>query len=89
MRVSPLIVPDSKPPVFWMGLGATLLAGLVIRALKRRHRRASTSTVSSTGRTVRQPASARPKSRGQPLLLEAHVSSTPRTSRARTAVYER
>ena len=89
MRVSPLIVPDSKPPAFWMGLGATLLAGLVIRALHRRRRRASASTVSGTARTVRQPASARSKSRGQALLLEAHVAAPPRASRARTAVYER
>lgn len=89
MSVPPLIVPDSKPPVFWMSLGATLLAGLVIRTLRRRHRRASASTVNSTGRTVRQPASSRAKARSQALLLEAHVAAAPRASRARTAVYER
>ena len=89
MRVPSLIVPDSKPPLLLMSLGATLLAGLVIRALRRRHRRASASTVSSTGRPVRQPSSARAKPRSQALLLEANVAPAPRASRARTAVYER
>src|SRR5689334_20880386 len=31
-----LIVPDSKPPVFLIGLGASLLAGIIIRTLRRR-----------------------------------------------------
>jgi hypothetical protein len=83
-----LIVPDSKPPMLLMSLGATLLAGLVIRALRRRHRRASSSVVNGTGRPVRQPSSARAKPRGQ-LLLEASVGAAPRASRSRAPVYER
>jgi hypothetical protein len=84
-----LIVPDSKPPVLLMSLGATLLAGLIIRALRRRHhRRASSSVVDSTGRTVRQPSTARAKPRRQ-ALLEASVGATARAPRGRTAVYER
>ena len=68
---SPRIVPDSKPPVLLISLGASLLAGLVIRTLRRRHQRASTSRgaeVSSTGKRVRQPAS-RSKAPQRPLLV--------------------
>jgi hypothetical protein len=83
-----LIVPDSKPPVLWMSLGATLLAGVIIRALRRRHRRAASSVVNGTGRPVRQPSSARAKSRSQ-LLLEPSVGAAARAPRGRTPVYER
>jgi len=83
-----LIVPDSKPPMLLMSLGATLLAGLVIRALRRRHRRAAASVVNSTGRPVRQPSSARAKPRSM-ALLESSVGAPARAPRGRTAVYER
>jgi len=83
-----LIVPDSKPPVLLMSLGATLLAGVIIRALRRRHRRAAASVVTSTGRPVRQPSSARAKPRTQ-ALLESSVGAASRAPRARAPVYER
>jgi hypothetical protein len=76
------IVPDSKPPVLLLSAGAALLAGLIIRSLRRRHRRASTSRgveVASTGRTVRQPASSRGKAQGR-ALLAASTQSTARAS---------
>lgn len=77
--VAPRIVPDSKPPVFLLSVGATLLAGLIIRSLRRKHRRASTARgaeVSSTARKVTQPAaSPRRKSQGRPLLAASTVSS--------------
>lgn len=55
-----MIVPDSKPPVLWVSVGAALLASLVIHALRRRHRRRASpgkAVVVSTGRTVKRPAS--------------------------------
>jgi hypothetical protein len=82
-----LIVPDSKPPVLLIGLGASLLAGIIIRALRRRHRRAASSrdaVNNGTGKTVRQPSSARAKSR-TPALLEASLGATRQVAGARTA----
>jgi hypothetical protein len=67
-----MIVPDSKPPVLLLSLGAALLSTLIIRALRRRERRrapARGAEVTSTGRTVKPPASARAKAR--PLALPA------------------
>ncbi len=80
-----LIVPDSKPPVLLIGLGASLLAGIIIRALRRRHRRAASSrdaVINSTGKTVRQPSSARAKPR-TPALLEASLGTTRQAAGAR------
>jgi hypothetical protein len=92
MRVpGSLIVPDSKPPVLLMSLGATLLAGLLLRALRRRHRRATPArdaTVTSTGRTVKQPASARARPRTRALLPESTVRATPRVASSRATVCE-
>jgi hypothetical protein len=83
-----LIVPDSKPPIMLIGLGASLLAGIIIRALRRRHRRAASSrdaVINSTGKTVRQPSSARAKHR-TPALLEASLGTPRRVASARTTV---
>jgi hypothetical protein len=83
-----LIVPDSRPPVLLIGLGASLLASVIIRALRRRHRRAVSSrgaVINSTGRTVRQPSSARAKPR-TPALLEASLGPGRRVASARTMV---
>ena len=83
-----LIVPDSKPPVLLISLGASLLAGLIIRALRRRHRRASSSrdaVINSTGKTVRPSSSARAKPR-TPALLEASLGATRRVASARATV---
>jgi hypothetical protein len=83
-----LIVPDSKPPVFLLSVGATLLAGLIIHALRRRHRRASSSrgtVVVSTGKTVKPPASSRAKAR-PPALLEASTRDTARGMKPRATV---
>jgi hypothetical protein len=83
-----LIVPDSKPPMMLIGLGASLLAGIIIRALRRRHRRAASSrdaVVDSTGKTVRRPSSARAKPR-TPALLEASLGTSRRVASARTTV---
>ena len=80
-----LIVPDSKPPVLLIGLGASLLAGIIIRALRRRHRRAASSrdaVINGTGKTVRQPSSARAKPRA-PALLEASLGATRQVAGAR------
>ncbi|MFL5344904.1 MAG: hypothetical protein ACJ8AT_08920 [Hyalangium sp.] len=88
--VIPRIVPDSKPPVFLISAGAALLAGLIIRSLRRRHRRASTARgaeVSSTARKVTQPASARKKTQGRALLVASTVS-TGRVTGAHAAVGE-
>ncbi len=78
--VGPHIVPDSKPPVFLLTMGAAVVAGLIIRALRRRHRRAATARgveVSSTGRRVRQPTptSSRAKPRTPALLPATTVGS--------------
>ncbi len=76
--VFPRIVPDSKPPVLLISAGAALLASLIIRSLRRRHRRASTSRgveVTSTERTVKQPASTRRRTQGRALLAASTVSS--------------
>lgn len=78
----PRIVPDSKPPVLLISAGAALLAGLIIRSLRRRHRRASTSRgveVVSTGRTVRQSASTRGRTQGR-ALLAASTGGTARVT---------
>jgi hypothetical protein len=86
----PLIVPDSKPPMLLIGLGASLLAGIIIRALRRRHGRAASSrgtVINSTGKTVRTPPSARAKPR-TPALLEASLGATRRVTSARTPVGE-
>jgi hypothetical protein len=85
-----LIVPDSKPPVLLIGLGASLLAGIIIRALRHRHRRATSpqdAMINSTGRVVRQPSSTRAKRR-TPSLLEASLGATRRVTSARTPVGE-
>jgi hypothetical protein len=83
-----LIVPDSKPPVLLIGLGASLLAGIIIRALRRRHRRAASSrdaVINGTAKTVRQPSSsARAKPRA-PALLEASLGATRQVAGARAA----
>lgn len=74
----PRIVPDSKPPMFLISVGAALLAGLIVRSLRRRHRRASTARgveVSGTARRVAQPASTRRKTQGRPLLVASTVST--------------
>jgi hypothetical protein len=87
-----LIVPDSKPPVLLIGLGASLLAGIIIRALRRRHRRATSpqdTVINSTGRVVRQPSSTRAKRRTPtPALLEASLGAPRRVTSARTPVGE-
>lgn len=87
--VSPRIVPDSKPPVLLIGLGASLLAGLIVRTLRRRHQRASTARgveVSSTGRKVRQPAS---RSKAQKLpLLTASTGTAARMTGSQAKVCE-
>ncbi|HYH97788.1 hypothetical protein [Hyalangium sp.] len=86
-----LIVPDSKPPLLLMGLGATLLAGVIIRALRRRQARtapARDSVVNSTGKTVRQSSSTRAKPRTQALLVSS-LAATPRVKTARVPVGER
>ncbi|WP_224241967.1 hypothetical protein [Hyalangium gracile] len=90
--VIPRIVPDSRPPppVLLISAGAALLAGLIIRSLKRRHRRASSSRgveVSSTGRTVRKPASSRAK--GHRALLAASTGSHARVTSSHAAVCEK
>ena len=55
MRVpGSLIVPDPRPPpVFLLGAGALLLAGLVIRTLRRRRTRSSRRGGTRPGDTVR------------------------------------
>jgi hypothetical protein len=85
-----LIVPDSKPPVLLIGLGASLLAGIIIRALRRRHRRATSpqdTVIDSTGRVVRQPSSTRAKRRTS-ALLEASLGATRNVASARMPVGE-
>lgn len=85
-----LIVPDSKPPVLLIGLGASLLAGIIIRALRRRHRRATSpqdTVINTTGRVVRQPSSTRAKRR-TPALLEASLGATRNVASARMPVGE-
>lgn len=85
-----LIVPDSKPPVLLIGLGASLLAGIIIRALRRRHRRATSpqdTVIDSTGRVVRQPSSTRARRRA-PALLEASLGVPRRVASARMPVGE-
>lgn len=85
-----LIVPDSKPPVLLIGLGASLLAGIIIRALRRRHRRATSpqdTVINTTGRVVRQPSSTRAKRR-TPVLLEASLGATRNVASARMPVGE-
>jgi hypothetical protein len=85
--VSPRIVPDSKPPVLLISLGASLLAGLIIRTLRRRHQRASTSRgveVSGSGQTVRKPAS-RSRAHKQPLLV-ASTGTAERVTNAHASV---
>ncbi len=88
----PLIVPDSKPPMLLIGLGASLLAGIIIRALRRRQARATSSrgtVINSTGRTVRTPSSARAKPRTPaPALIEASLGATRRVASVRTPVGE-
>jgi hypothetical protein len=92
MRVpGPLIVPDSKPPVLLLSLGATLLAGIILRALRRHHRRARSSrdaVVNSTGQTVKQPASARARARTRALLPESTVRTASRVASSRATACE-
>jgi hypothetical protein len=88
--VAPRIVPDSKPPVFLITAGAALLAGLIIRSLRRRHRRASSSRgveVASTGQPVKHKASSRAKTSGR-ALLAASAGSTARVTGSRATVCE-
>jgi hypothetical protein len=75
--------------MFLLSAGAALLAGLIIRSLRRRHLNASTSRgveVTSTAKVVRQPAASRGKTRGRALLAastesatRAHAASTSKT----------
>jgi hypothetical protein len=88
--VAPRIVPDSKPPVFLITAGAALLAGLIIRSLRRRHRRATSARgveVASTGQPVKQKASSRAKTQGR-ALLAASTGSTARVTGSRATVCE-
>jgi hypothetical protein len=87
--VSPHMVPDSKPPVLLLSLGASLVAGLIIRTLRRRQQRAATARgveVSSTGKRVRQPAS-RSKAHKRPLLV-ASTGTAERVTSSQAKVCE-
>ncbi len=91
MRVPrPLIVPDSKPSALWVSLGVTLLAGFIIRSLRRRHQAARTSreaVVTSTARTVK-PAPVRARHRPRALLPASSVRNASRVANSHSTLCE-
>jgi hypothetical protein len=83
-----LIVPDSKPPYLLLGAGVVLLAGLVIRTLRRERRTAtpaSEATVVGTWKTEERPAPVRalPRRTRGSLRHTTATTSDPVTPRAR------